>query len=133
MLGAYILGSILSTQVILQRIESLGLPITPRNRFDASWHDVLGMATSYQPLMAVAFLLALPVAAGLGRLLPRVRFLLYPLAGLAAVIALHLIMRAVLGLNGVASVRDLHGLLLQGGAGWLGGYLFYVFTGQAHR
>ena len=132
-LGAYVLGSILSTQVILQRIENLGLPITLRDRLGASWHDLLGMGTSYLPLMAVAFLLALPAAAGLGRLLPRGKFLLYPLAGLVAVIALHLIMKAVLGLNGVASVRDLHGLLLQGLAGWMGGYLFYVFTGQAHR
>ncbi len=133
-MGAYLLGSIIATQVILARVEALGLPITLRDRLLTTGQDIVGMATSYLPLMLVAFLLALPVAVGLARLVPqRYQVLFYGLGGAAAVIALHLIMKAVLGLNGVAAVRDLHGLLLQGLAGWFGGYLFFVFTGQAHR
>ena len=132
-IGAYVLGSVLATQVILANVSSLGLPVTLRDRLHATGHDVLGMATSYLPLMLIAFLVAIPVAVYLGRLLPKHQALLFTLAGVVAVIALHLTMKAVLGLNGVAAVRELHGLVLQGGAGGLGGYLFFVFTGRAVR
>ena len=132
-IGAYVLGSVLATQVILAKVSSLGLPVTLRDRLHATGHDVLGMATSYLPLMLIAFLVAIPVAVYLGRLLPKKQALLFTLAGIVAVIALHLTMKAVLGLNGVAAVREWHGLMLQGVAGGLGGYLFFVFTGRAVR
>lgn len=131
--GAYVLGCVLATQVILARIETLGVTVDLRDRLYATGHDIVGMLTSYLPLMLIAFLLAMPVAAWLGRLLPRLRFALFGLAGAAAVIALHLIMKQVLGLNGIAAVRDQHGLLLQGLAGWFGGYLFFLFLGHAHK
>jgi len=126
-------ASVLATQVILARLTGMGIPVTLRDRLDATAHDLLGLATSYLPLMLLAYLLALPVAVALSAYLTRFRVLIYGLAGAVAVIAIHLIIKAVLGLNGIAAVRDLHGLLLQGLAGWFGGYLFFVFTGQAHR
>lgn len=132
-LGAYLLGSVIATQVILARLQAMAIPVTLSDRLHASWHDILGLATSYLPLMLLAFIVAMPVAVFLGNRLPKARVLLYGLAGATAVVAIHLIVKAVLGLNGLAAVRDLHGLLLQGVAGWFGGYLFFVFTGQAHR
>jgi hypothetical protein len=131
--GAYVLGSVLATQVILARIDAMGLPITLRDRLDATAHDVVGLAGSYLPLIALAFLVALPLAAWLGRYLPRGRVLLYGLAGALAVVTIHVAIRLVLGLNGIAAVRDPHGMALQALAGCFGGYLFFVFTGQAHR
>lgn len=130
---AYALGSVLATQVILARIEAMGFPVTLRDRLHATGHDLLGLAGSYLPLMAVAYLFALPVAVALSSRLPRLRVVLYGLAGAAAVTAIHLVMKQVLGLNGIAAVRDPHGLALQALAGWFGGYLFFVFTGRAHR
>lgn len=132
-IGAYVVGSIISTQVILAKVEAMGMPVMFRDRLRATGHDLLGLATSYLPLMVLAFLLALPVAAGLSRRMPQLRVYLLGLAGFVAILALHLIMKAVLGLNGIASVREIHGLLLQGLAGWCGGYLFSVFTGPAPR
>lgn len=132
-LGAYIVGSIFATQVILSELQALAMPITLRDRLHASGHDLLGMASSYLPLMLIAFLVAMPVAAGLSRFVPRARVYLYGLAGAAAILALHLVMEAVLGLNGIAAVREPLGLALQCLAGWFGGYLFFVFTGRAHR
>ena len=127
------MGSIISTQVILAKLEDMGLPVMFRDRLRATAHDLLGLATTYLPLMAVALLLALPVASRLGRLKPRLRVYCFGLAGFFAVIALHVIAKAVLGVNGLASVRELHGLLLQGLAGWFGGYLFFLFTAPAPR
>jgi hypothetical protein len=132
-LGAYLLGSVIATQVILARLQAMAIPVTLSDRLHASWHDIQGLATSYLPLMLLAFIVAMPVAVFLGNHLPRARVLLYGLAGGTAVVAIHLLVKALLGLNGLAAVRDLHGLLLQGAAGWFGGYLYFVFTGQAHR
>ena len=132
-LGAYIVGSIFATQTILAELQAMAVPVTMRDRLHASWHDLLGLTTSYLPLMLLAFLVAMPVAAGLSRYLPKARVFLYVLGGAVAILALHVIMKAVLGLNGIAAVREPLGLALQCLAGCFGGYLFYVFTGRAHR
>ena len=130
---AYALASVLATQVILARIEGMGLPITLRDRLQATGHDLLGLLPTYAPLLLVAFLLAMPVAAWLSRRLRNQGSPLFVLAGFAAVLVLHLLLKQVLGLNGVAAVRDLHGLLSQAVAGAFGGYLFFVLTGRVHR
>jgi len=132
-LGAYVVGSIFATQVILAKLEAMAMPVTLRDRLHATGHDLLGLATSYLPLMLIALLIALPVAAGLSRYVPRARVFLYCLAGALAIYALHTLMKAVLGLTGIAAVREPLGLGLQCLAGAFGGYLFYVFTGRAHR
>lgn len=130
---AYGLASLLATHVILAEVSAMGLPVTLDDRFRASAHDLLGLASSYLPLMLVAYAITLPVAAWLGRWWPAWRVVLFPLAGAIAILLLHLIMKAALGLNGIAAVRELPGLLLQMLAGWIGGYLFYLFMGWAHR
>ncbi len=82
-------------------------------------------ASSYLPLILGAFLLGLPGAAGLARRMPRQRAFLYALAGFTAVVALHLIMRAVLGLTPVPATRTAAGLIGQGSAGAIGGLCFH--------
>lgn len=123
--GAFVLGSILATQFILGNVAAMGMDVSVGVRLEATLHDVLGLATSYLPLMAIAFLVALPVAAGLRRLLPTQALFLYVLAGAVAVVTLHLAMKAALGLSGIAATRTAAGLLSQGLAGALGGYLYY--------
>lgn len=132
-IGAYVLGSVLATGVNLMRVESFGVPVTSRDRFDAIGHDLVGMAPTYLPCIAIVFLLAMPLGVLIGRYLDRWRFVAYGVSGAAALVALHLAARAALGFDALASVREPHGLLLQGVAGWCGAYLFYLFSGQAHR
>lgn len=126
----YVLASVVATQVVLSRVAAMGLVVSPADRFSASVHDLLGLLSSYLPLIAIAFLLALPVAAGLSRRLARHRALLYLLAGFIALVALHLIMKAVLGVSGIAATRSVPGLLSQGAAGALGGLCFHGLTRQ---
>jgi hypothetical protein len=83
------------------------------------------MASIYLPLMLVAFLLALPVAAGITRILPARRALLFTLAGFTAVVAMHVAMKLLLGLSGIAVTRTFAGLIGQGIAGALGGYIYH--------
>jgi hypothetical protein len=122
---AYVLASVLFTQTILATVQSFGLDVTLADRLAATWHDIMGMASSYLLLMLVAFILGLPVAAGLTRLMPGQRALLFALAGFVAVVALHVIMKAVLGVSGVAVTRSLAGLIGQGLAGAIGGYCYH--------
>ena len=132
-LGAYALASVLATQIILEKLQDMGVPVTLRDRLAATSHDLVCLAPTYLPLLLVSFLLAMPVAAWLANRFPLASAELFALGGFVAVIALHLILKQALGLNGIAAVRELNGLFLQGFAGALGGYLFFVFSGRAHR
>ena len=122
---AFALGSITATQIILANVAALGPDVDFAVRLKATGHDLLGLSTSYLPLVAVGFLLGLPVAAGLAKLLPSRRMLLYIAAGAVAVIAIHLLIKMLLGISAVAATRTMVGLLAQGVAGAIGGYLFY--------
>lgn len=125
---AYMLASVAASQVILAQLTAMGVAVSVTDRLSASLHDLLGLASSYLVLIAVAFALAMPAAAGLHRLLPRQRALCYTLAGFVAVVALHIIMKAVLGVSGIAATRSLPGLLSQGAAGAAGGLCFHALT-----
>lgn len=122
---AYLLASVFFTQTILATVQSFGLDVTLADRLAATWHDIMGMASSYLLLLLVAFIIGLPVAAGLTRLLGGHRALLFTLAGFVAVLALHLIMKTVLGVSGIAVTRSLAGLIGQGLAGAVGGYCYH--------
>ena len=123
--GAYLLGSLLATQVILANVQALGMDVNLEVRLQSTVHDMLGLATSYLPLIAIAFLIAMLARGGLLRLFPGHALLLSVLAGAVAIVTLHVTMKAVLGLSGIAATRSLAGLLGQGLAGAFGGYLYY--------
>lgn len=123
-LVAYLLASTFSTLMIMAGLAEMAMPVSAADVLSAVWFDWLGLLGSYLPLVAIALLVALPVAGQLhGRLgLPR-RFM-YALAGFVALVAIHLILEATLGLIGFAAVRTNFGLLMQGAAGGLAGVLF---------
>lgn len=130
---AYLLASVLVTQANLAAVQSMGLEVSAGVRLDTTFKDIVGMASSYLILILVSFTLALPMAAGLARLLPNQRALLLTLAGFVAIVALHLIMKAALGLSGIAPTRTLIGLLSQGLAGAAGGYCYYALSRDRER
>ena len=121
----YVLASIFSTQVILGNLQGMGVDVSGAIRLSTTFHDLVGLTSSYLVLILVAFVLGLPVAAGLTKIMPSHRLVLFMLAGFVAIVALHLIMKAVLGLSGIAATRTMFGLLGQGVAGAAGGYLYF--------
>jgi hypothetical protein len=125
---AYVLASILFTQTILAAVQGMGLEVSVSMRLATTVHDLIGLSSSYLLLILVAFILALPVAGGLTRLLPTQRAVLFTLAGFVAIVALHLIMKALLGLSGIAATRTVPGLLAQGLAGAVGGYCYHLLS-----
>lgn len=130
-LFTYVLASILSTQVILGNLQGMGVDVSAMVRLNTTFHDLVGLSSSYLILILVAFTLGLPVAAGLSKLMPSQRLMLFILAGFVAIVALHLIMKAVLGLSGIAATRTMFGLLSQGVAGAAGGYLYFRLSRPA--
>ncbi|MEQ9463778.1 MAG: hypothetical protein RJQ10_08960 [Haliea sp.] len=128
-IAAYVLGCLLATQVVLGNLADMGVDISLTTRLQASLHDVLGM-TAYLLLILVAFVIAMPVAAGLVRIhvVPGTRVFWFSLAGFVALVVLHLVMRQLLGLYPVAAAREWGGLLLQGFAGGVGGFLYNLIS-----
>jgi ABC-type spermidine/putrescine transport system permease subunit I len=82
------------------------------------------MLTIYLPLVAASLLIGLPVAYGIVRNKPQLRMFGYMLAGCIALLAIHVIMKVILGLSGIAATRSIFGLLAQGIAGAAAGFVF---------
>jgi hypothetical protein len=128
---AYCFGALFISQGNIAAVTGLGFDVTMSQRLGAIVHDVSGMTDIYLPLVAVSLLLGLPVAFAVVRKNPHLRMIGYVLAGFVALLAMHVIMKAVLGLSGIAPTRTLWGLLAQGVAGGIGGYLFCRLSGQS--
>ena len=125
-LVAYVIGAVLATQHVLGALTMMGMNIDFGVWAHTTIHDLFGMFATYAPLIAVAFLVALPVILLICRGRPGWRRLAYVTGFFTAVIALHLIMPLVLNVNPVASTRLFSGLLQQGLAGAVGGYVFFL-------
>ena len=128
---AYCFGALFISQGNIAAVTGLGFDVTMSQRLGAIVHDVSGMTDIYLPLVAVSLLLGLPVAFVVVRKNPHLRMIGYVSAGFVALLAMHVIMKAVLGLSGIAPTRTLWGLLAQGVAGGIGGYLFCRLSGQS--
>ena len=127
-LVAYVLGAIFVSQGNISSVEALGFDVTIAQRLEASLHDILNMTDIYLILVAVSLFIGLPVAKAVIRFYPNMRFSIYVGAGFVAMIALPVIMKAVLGVSGIAPTRLPLGLLLQGIAGAAGGFVFWQLT-----
>ena len=53
---------------------------------------------------------------------------LYIAAGAAGLITIHIIMKLLLGISGIAATRSVIGMLAQAVAGGVGGYLFHLIS-----
>ena len=109
-LATFVAGSIFATQFILSNVSDMNMEVTAGVRLHATLHDLAGLSMSYLPMIAVAFLIALLVAAGLAKLFPAQRMFLYVLAGAVGVIAIHVVGALhVLRVESLVALDDLAG------------------------
>jgi len=127
-IAAYILGAVFISQGNIASIVAMGFDISVAQRFDAALHDVAHMTNIYLPVIAVSYLIAMPVASFIIKYVPHQRMFLYVLAGATGLVAIHLILKLLLGISGIAATRTVVGLLMQAIAGGVGGYLFHVIS-----
>lgn len=124
-IAAYVLGAIFISQGNIASIIALDFDVSVAQRFEAALHDVTHMTNIYLPVIAVSYFVSMPVARSIIKYVPQQRAILYALAGAVGLVAIHLIMKMVLGLTGIAATRTFVGLLAQAIAGGVGGYLFH--------
>ena len=119
---AYVVGSVLGTQVVLSNVESMGLNVTLAMRWSSSLSDVAGLMGSLLPLMAIALLPGWLILDWLSRRpAMSVAPSWYVLAGAAGIAILHPALTLAFGIDVFAPARTLPGLLGQAVAGGLGG------------
>lgn len=126
--AAYVLGAVFVSQGNISQVIGLGFEISFSHRLDAMFHDVTHMYDIYLPLIAIGMATGLGVAALIIRWVPELRMVGYISAGFVALIAIHVMLKAVLGLSGFAPTRELTGLIAQGVAGAAGGFVFHYLT-----
>jgi hypothetical protein len=127
-IAAYVLGAIFVSQGNIASIVAMDFDVSVAQRFDTALHDVTNMTDIYLPVIAVSYLISMPVATFLIKYAPQLRMLLYVLAGATGLLVIHLILKLVLGISGIAPTRTLVGLIAQAIAGGVGGYLFHVIS-----
>jgi len=118
------LGSMVQTQFNLAAIRQLGAPVGVGDHFLLTLQDLLGFAPLWAVLVGISLLIAFPLAAGILRLTPAAAGWLYPLAGLAAVGVLILLLHLALPMTPIAATRTVAGSLAMALPGLLGGWLF---------
>ena len=125
---AYVTGSVLGTQVVLNNVASMGLEVTLAMRWSSSLSDVAGLAGTLLPLMAIALLPGWLILDWLGRRpTMSVAPAWYILMGAVGIAVLHPTLNWAFGVDVYAPARTLPGLLGQAVAGGLGG-LAVVFS-----
>lgn len=123
-------GSVIQSQINLAAISALGQRISVSERFGMTLFDLSSFGPNWIAIIAFSFLLAWPVAGLLVRRWTGLRRLLFPLAGLVAVVTALLVMDAMLPVTVVAAARTLTGMLLLGLCGALGGWVYLQVATQ---
>ena len=124
-LATYVAAVVLLSQLNISQVTSLGFAVSLSQRFAAVLHDLQGMLTIYLPLILVALLIAfLFTSLLLLRFVYKPAFL-FPLAGFVAIVSIHVILNIVFGVAGIAPTRTMVGLISQGLAGAMGGYIYF--------
>lgn len=78
---AVVLATLAQTQFNLLELQKIGVEILPAERIDSTIKDLLGFSPLMAALVVATFIVALPVAEGVARILKPWRLVVYFLAG----------------------------------------------------
>lgn len=126
---AGILGSVLQTQFNILAISSIGPTIDLQTRLDATWHDLLNFGPLFTIIVAVAFLIALPVAHFIVRIQRRQFIAWCAVAGAVSLWATFLIANHFAPMPTlIAATRTTVGTLFMTFSGLVGGFVYAVLS-----
>ena len=121
-LVAYIVGSVIGTQMILYSVSTMALEVTLNARLGSTVNDLVGLSASLLPMMAVSLVIPWLACDFVTRRHPHLRSpLLYGLTAAFAIAILHIALSQIFGMGVFAPARTLAGLLGQCLAGAIGG------------
>lgn len=129
---------IIGTQFVLAALAGIGVDIPLIDRLATTWHDLINFGFipspsfgfSYAMVIGVGLFIAFLVAAGLSYFLPRFRTVIYAVAGSAAILAFLGSSYFVFGASMFAFAQTPMGLITQGIAGAVGGWVFAKHSKQ---
>lgn len=129
-LVAFVVGSVIGTQMVLRSVEDMGLAVSWGMRLSSSWNDILGLSVSLLPLMTIALAPAWLLLAWLDRRsVLTINGGIFAMCGALCIGLLHPVLNLVFGVDVFAPARSWLGLLCQAAAGALGGWaMVYVWS-----
>lgn len=122
-----VLASVFSTQFVLAGLAGLGVEVSAAQRLSMTIAD-LGILPLMGMAVAACFMIGFSIAVLAARFVGGDRRVWLVAAGASALVVELLIMRATLGLMPIGGARTTAGLLAQGLAGAVGGWLFARLT-----
>ena len=126
---ATLLGTVAQTQINMWELQQLGVPLSWAERFAVTLSDLGSFTPFFGAMVAVSFVVALPVAHGLGKIFKPWRWLLFFLAGAVGIWVACLIANYVLPMpTFIAATRGATGLLIVMAAVGVGSWLFGRLT-----
>lgn len=111
------------THFVLNELRALGEEVPLALQLETTLGDIVGLAPTLVPLLAIGFLIAF-AAAGLLARFTVLRTIVFLVAGAVAVLTIHASVKILLDVTGIAGARTLMGMIAQGGAGALAGLAF---------
>lgn len=127
---AFAAASFAHTQMILNDLVAMGVPVDLSLRFSQAIEDMVGLLINgaapalFPAIIAIGLVVALPLAGLVARLAPGLRVLVFMTAGAVAMFAIFTALKISVGSVGLFGARGALGLALQMGAGALGGLTF---------
>jgi hypothetical protein len=128
----YVVAVVFVSQFNASSIVALGVSVGLWDRLLAVWHDLIGMAELYLPIIAIALLIAFVFTKQVLLRFLENRGLLYSLAGFVGIATVHLTLKAVFDVSAIAPTATVLGLLSQCIAGAFGGWVFYRLGKDKH-
>lgn len=116
--------SIAHTQFVLAALASIGAPASLAINLDTTMFDIVGLAPTLGPVIAIALAIGFMVAAVLKRVLLPLAPLAYPIAGAAAMATALVAMKLAYHTTPLAGARSMVGFLTMCAIGAIGGLVF---------
>ncbi len=121
-----ILATIMQTQRVISALKDAGGTVSGSERISMTLYDAQHLGSLYFVFIFIALLVALTVAAFIARRKAGIAKYIYMGAGFVAMfVMLFLMKKAFFDVHIIAGARDGLGLILQGLAGAIGGYVFW--------
>ncbi|MBY6212096.1 hypothetical protein KUV95_11060 [Microbulbifer agarilyticus] len=121
---AFLLSSIIHTQVVLSGLTELGVQIGWQDRLVATGRDIAGLLPGYGMVIAIGLAIGFLVMGLLRRFTGLPAAVVYPIGGVIAYLAFFAAMHPIFHVSLIASTRDTWGLLGQCLAGLVAGFVF---------
>ncbi|MEE4639889.1 MAG: hypothetical protein V2J42_14230 [Wenzhouxiangella sp.] len=126
--AATLAGSLIQSQFTLAAIARIHAPVAWQDRLSVFGHDLVHFGPLWGMILALGLLLAFLVAGWLSGRRPAWRSILFPLAGLVAVVTALSVMQAMLPVTVIAAARSGWGTLLLSLGGALGGAVYLAIV-----